>query len=265
MVRTSGADGVDAPTPKRALVLAGAIREKIVRGDLAPGDPLPVEAALMEEHQASRFIVREAMRVLEVEGLVAIRRGPGGGPRVLRPSIAVAAQAVGIQFQLLDVALLEVWEVRTDLCARAVSELAVSEHRAEAIVGLQVLVARLAGIETSEEFPLRWVELTEELVRLAGNDARYVLVRALHEITESQLLEANRRTDPDIAASFRARVVTSCATIVRHIADGDADLAEAGFREQSRWKAEGMALLLGDATVVDVFSGGGLGAPKIPS
>jgi DNA-binding FadR family transcriptional regulator len=253
-----GSNQVAEPTaavPKRALVMAATLRERIVRGEIAADEGLPVEAALMKQFNASRFIVREALRVLEVEGLLEIRRGPGGGPRVRHPPIAVAAQAVGVQFQLRDVPIRQVWDVRTDLVLRAVETLAAGPA-ADAVALLEVLVTRLAAAESDAVgFPPAWVTFTEEMVRLAGNDARYVLVRALHEITESQMLAATRRAGTDEANVFRSLVAASCATVVAQIAEGDGAAAVEEFRRQSDAKADGMDLLLGDAVVVDLFAG----------
>ncbi len=49
---------------------------------LQPGDALPAEADMIGQYGVSRESLREALRLLEVQGLIAIRRGPGGGPTV---------------------------------------------------------------------------------------------------------------------------------------------------------------------------------------
>jgi GntR family transcriptional regulator, transcriptional repressor for pyruvate dehydrogenase complex len=53
------------------------IRELIVSGELHPGDKLPPEQELEKQLSVSRSSIREALRVLEVEGLVEVRRGSG--------------------------------------------------------------------------------------------------------------------------------------------------------------------------------------------
>jgi GntR family transcriptional repressor for pyruvate dehydrogenase complex len=54
----------------------------IVRRRLATGDSLQNEAAMLAEYGVSRESLREGLRLLEVQGLITIRRGPGGGPIV---------------------------------------------------------------------------------------------------------------------------------------------------------------------------------------
>jgi len=50
--------------------LAAVIRQRIVSGDLVPGDRIPSEAVLAREAEVSRSTVREALRTLEEAGLV---------------------------------------------------------------------------------------------------------------------------------------------------------------------------------------------------
>ncbi len=59
--------------PKTAELVAAELRRKIVRGELAEGDALPSEAALMAEFAVSRPTLREAFRVLESESLMPRR------------------------------------------------------------------------------------------------------------------------------------------------------------------------------------------------
>lgn len=57
--------------------LTELLLESIRRGDLEPGDMLPTEQQLQEQHDLSRTTVRQALRELELEGLVTRYRGRG--------------------------------------------------------------------------------------------------------------------------------------------------------------------------------------------
>jgi GntR family transcriptional regulator, transcriptional repressor for pyruvate dehydrogenase complex len=65
------------------------IRRMITLGEVLPGEYLPPERALAESFQVSRVTVREALRILQGEGLIEPRRGPGGA-RVLGPAHTLA-------------------------------------------------------------------------------------------------------------------------------------------------------------------------------
>lgn len=82
--------------PKAADVLAGILREKILTGDLDEGMQLPNERDLGDQSGLSRASVREALRILEGEGLIATRVGRSGGSAVVRPSSATIERSVGI-------------------------------------------------------------------------------------------------------------------------------------------------------------------------
>ncbi|HEU5152881.1 MAG TPA: FCD domain-containing protein [Iamia sp.] len=60
--------------------IARQVLEDIVARDLQPGTMLPSEALMLETYGVGRASFREAMRILEVHGLIRVRPGPGGGP-----------------------------------------------------------------------------------------------------------------------------------------------------------------------------------------
>ena len=82
--------------PKAADVLADALREKILKGELDEGAELPAERELGEQAGVSRATVREALRILDGEGLIETRLGRQGGTTVSRPSSAPLERSVGI-------------------------------------------------------------------------------------------------------------------------------------------------------------------------
>ncbi|HET7396921.1 MAG TPA: FadR/GntR family transcriptional regulator [Intrasporangium sp.] len=59
------------------------VEDAIVRGELRPGERLPSERELVSQFGTSRSTVREALRVLESNGLVRSRPGDPNGPEVL--------------------------------------------------------------------------------------------------------------------------------------------------------------------------------------
>lgn len=73
-------------SPKTAELVAHTLRKMIVDGQLKDGDFLPYEADLMAHFQVSRPSLREAVRVLESDRLVEVRRGRGRAPRSASPA-----------------------------------------------------------------------------------------------------------------------------------------------------------------------------------
>ncbi len=65
---------------KRSELLAREIVEEIISRGLEPGDFLPPEAVMLSHYEVGRASLREALRLLEAQGLVSLKPGPGGGP-----------------------------------------------------------------------------------------------------------------------------------------------------------------------------------------
>jgi GntR family transcriptional regulator len=72
------------PSADRAVFrqLADLLREQIESGTLGPGDPLPSELRLVQEHGISRTTVRQAIAQLRTEGLVSVERPRGTFVRI---------------------------------------------------------------------------------------------------------------------------------------------------------------------------------------
>jgi GntR family transcriptional repressor for pyruvate dehydrogenase complex len=92
--------------PKAADVLAEVLREQILEGQLGEGSTLPSERALAEQSGLSRATVREALLILELDGLVLTRTGRKGGTEVVRPrservqrSIRTFIRGQGVRFE----------------------------------------------------------------------------------------------------------------------------------------------------------------------
>ena len=67
----------DAPSQYEYRRIADDLRNRITNGDLAAGDALPSEAAIVEEYGVARGTARAALAALETEGLVEARHGKG--------------------------------------------------------------------------------------------------------------------------------------------------------------------------------------------
>lgn len=67
-------------------VLSDTLRARIMTGELQPGEKLPVEPELSAQYGVSRSTVREALRVLASQNLIATTRGVSGGSFVAYPN-----------------------------------------------------------------------------------------------------------------------------------------------------------------------------------
>ncbi len=88
------------------------IKALIFSGRLAPGDQLPSEKDLTEQFGLSRITVRDALRVLESEGLIEIRVGARGGAFVARPSTQRVSDSLTTLLRLRQITIQELIEAR---------------------------------------------------------------------------------------------------------------------------------------------------------
>ncbi len=91
-----------------------------IRGDiflrrLKPGDRLPNEAALAQRFAVSRPAVREALRVLELQGLVRVEHGFQGGAFVDEAGAAPVSQALETMLRLEHLDRAEIYTARRHL------------------------------------------------------------------------------------------------------------------------------------------------------
>lgn len=80
------------------------VKRRIVSDRLKPGDRLPNEKDLIEQYGCAKGTVREALKGLEVEGLIVTKTGPTGGAYLTQPTVDHAARALRnfLHFQHLD-------------------------------------------------------------------------------------------------------------------------------------------------------------------
>jgi len=97
---------------KRPVRIADEIKDWIVVRGLKPGDRLPGERELIERFQASKGTIREALRVLETQGLVRSRTGPGGGTFVEALSGARAMELLGNYFFFQNPTIGDIYALR---------------------------------------------------------------------------------------------------------------------------------------------------------
>lgn len=92
--------------------VADAIKEWVVEQALHPGDRLPGEAELMKRFAMSKGTIREAMRLLQAQGLVETKTGPGGGSFVGEVSRERARALLANYFYFRDVTITDIYALR---------------------------------------------------------------------------------------------------------------------------------------------------------
>ncbi|SBS74853.1 FadR/GntR family transcriptional regulator [uncultured Microbacterium sp.] len=205
-------------------VVLEKIESDLLEGKLGPGDRLQPERELATTLGVGRSSVREALRVLEVMGL--IRTGTGSGPT--SGAIIVATPLGGLsQFLRLQVAaqgfpIADVVETRLLLEDWTVGRLAETAEPdlAEALITLQAMSED--GV-TTEEFLALDSQFHVRLADATGNQIVAATMGGLRTAIEGYVLTGSQRlTDWDAAAT---RLVHEHHGIIDAITAGDPDTA----------------------------------------
>jgi DNA-binding FadR family transcriptional regulator len=170
--------------PRLAEIVAASLRDDILSGRLKEGDLLPRQEHLFKEFRVSLPAVREAMRILETEGLISVRRGNVGGAVVHLPTPERTAQMISMVLQsrnatLDDVsgALLYIEPICAQLCA------ARPDRMTEVVPALQeVVAAQQDQFDDAASYNNNARRFHEALVANCGNQTMIVVLGSLEAI-----------------------------------------------------------------------------------
>lgn len=165
--------------PKAADVLAEVLREQILGGQLSEGSLLPSERALAEKSGLSRATVREALLMLEVDGLIRTRTGRHGGAEVVRPRSETVERSIHTFIRGQGVRLESVLQAREAIEPQA-ARLAALHHSPEDWAELQRLHQQvqdhLADVPAFLQANLDW---HVSLVRASHNELLLAYTQAI--------------------------------------------------------------------------------------
>ncbi|WP_078059022.1 FadR/GntR family transcriptional regulator [Tropicimonas marinistellae] len=148
---TLPADASRMSRPQRA---AAAIKDWVVERGMRPGDRLPGESELMAHFGMAKGTIREALRVLEAQGLIRTRTGPGGGAFVNEVTEARARALLGNYFYFNEISIRDIYELRHALEPLLVAQLAGTLGEGQ--------LEQLAAVMTAYETPPETIDEAEQ-------------------------------------------------------------------------------------------------------
>ncbi|TDB87219.1 FadR family transcriptional regulator [Actinomadura sp. KC216] len=221
--------------PRLAEMVASLLRDRILRGELKDGDALPAQDELLREFEVSKPSLREALGILEAEGLITVQRGNRGGAIVHVPDAAGAAYMIGLVMQFRGVPYSDLGDALKQLEPVCVALCAAREDRATEVLPHLKLIHEqtLAAVDDEVEFTRVTRRFHEALVQLCGNQTLILVAGALESLWSSQeqawAAEALEAGDfPDVAR--RETGIRAHERIMQLIERGDAERLEAFAR-----------------------------------
>lgn len=217
-------------------MVAARLRNRILDGEFANGGILPKQEDLLAQFGVSNASLREALRILETEGLVTVQRGNVGGAVVHVPQVDGAAYMLALVMQAQAVSLNDVSRALAHLDPACAAECARRPDRRKAVVPRlrSLLEESHRVIDIPSEYMAAARRFHEEIVNCCGNATLTLLVGTLETLWSAQV-RARLRSEP-VSGGFediskRRRSLEDHEELVRRIRDGDERGAEALARD----------------------------------
>jgi DNA-binding FadR family transcriptional regulator len=224
--------------------VADQLRELIVRGELRPGDRLPVESALARDFGVSRATVREALRLLAAQSLVRTEKGAAGGSYVTLPTAATISSLVhanvGLLAETRNVTLEELLEAR-ELVEVPAARLAALRRSEDDLEALRATVPDDSARGTQEEFSYN-AEFHSCVLGASRNTLLVVSAQPIFSVLQTNLARST------LGRHFHRSIHAHHHRILAAVEAGDADTAAAEMHDhlaflrpyyEKAWKRSG--------------------------
>jgi DNA-binding FadR family transcriptional regulator len=206
-------------TPKVGEMAAKRLADYVLSNGIPVGTVLPPEKELAEMLGIGRGTMREALRFLEIFGLVDIRTGRYGGPVVSRPDGDDLAKVLTLSFNANGASMLDVMAARALIEPELVRKAAVRITSAE----LESLRDNIRAMREPDVSNIRYTALARDFHNLVADAAKSpvlnVLSMGLHKIGGGE----------SVGVEYGPLQVTSTAksheAIAQALEDGDAERA----------------------------------------
>ncbi|HET7089445.1 MAG TPA: FadR/GntR family transcriptional regulator [Anaerolineae bacterium] len=159
------------------------VEQAIFSGRLSPGDRLPSERELAEQFGLSRITVRDALRILESNGLIEIKVGASGGAFVREPNFDPLRNSLSSMLKFKKASILELAEARK-VIETATAELATQRATPEDLQALRSAVeAARQSLDTGDLYYMpHSVSFHIALAQAAKNSVLYLTVNSFRTL-----------------------------------------------------------------------------------
>jgi len=201
--------------------IATQIRKFVSTGRLKPGDRLPAERELSTQFGVSRNTLREALRSLEIAGLIELRKGSTGGAFIQSGSPNVIVNGLRDLYHLGAISPKELTDARVWIEA-VVVRIACQRATRDDIAALEQNVADAEAAAKKDDYLSRFytnLRFHSLLGQATHNPILAIVMDGIMEITAQFITAAGPQKN--------AYVLPSRRRMMAHIKEGNADAAEA--------------------------------------
>jgi GntR family transcriptional repressor for pyruvate dehydrogenase complex len=209
---------------KTAMLLAQKIVGEITDDGLESGTPLPPESQMLAEYGVARGTLREALRFLEIQGVITIKTGPGGGPVVGQADSRALGSMIAMLLQMHHTPFRAIVEARQVIEPVLAAKAALRVETAE-LVEIHNSILRMEENLDDLDFFLEENQNFHSLLALAaGNQVFGLMIQSLNWITDGSPLGV------DYPRAQRESVTKEHRRIYHAVESHDPEQAEASMR-----------------------------------
>lgn len=130
--------------------VAQRLLERIIAAKLSPGSSFATESELLSQFNVSRPTLRESLRILESQGVLELRPGPGGGIIVRQPSIDLLAHGLSVFLRLHEVPFITVLKAR-EVIEPALAYEAALHGSDDDFAALEASITRMGALQADRD------------------------------------------------------------------------------------------------------------------
>lgn len=198
------------------------IQSEILSGHYVAGMQLPTERELAASLAVGRGAVREALRVLQAQGIVVSGTGPGNGTRIRTTPGDALGQMLRLHLALESTSVPDLTQTRL-VVERAATEMAAEHATRGALTRARAIVQRMEECPTIDEFNDLDTAFHIAIVDASGNHMLTMMSTAIRQTLAIPIRSAEAALgDWD---GFRDGLVSQHRAILEAVAAGDAELA----------------------------------------
>ncbi|GFG50043.1 GntR family transcriptional regulator [Mycolicibacterium agri] len=208
--------------PRVAEIVASRLRDEILSGRLKEGDVLPSQESLFQEYGVSPPALREAIHILETDGLISVRRGNVGGAVVRQPSADRTAHMISMVLQTrgstpadVSEALLHLEPICAGMCASRQDRMTEVVPYLQAEIDLQT-----EQLEDLSRYVPNARRFHEALVSRCGNEPMILLIGSLELIWSAH--ESSVWSDDDVSHTTMRAALRDHQRLLDAIREGNA-------------------------------------------
>lgn len=199
------------------------IKKRVINGSLKTGEMLPPERVMAEQFGVSRTVIREAMKALELQGLVEVLHGRG--IKLASPSMESVIETM-VSFVKIDNSPIWALHEMRSIIETEIAGLAALRRTEEEIQGLKEILGQMSEkTDSPNEYSALDIKFHRALMTMTHNPLFPMVLEPFSEL----MLEARRIGA--LATDAQKRSLESHSEIVRAIEDQDAERAKYVMRE----------------------------------